>query len=173
MEQYLPDITTGEMINIFDPMVSIEKKADPISFYLDEIDLQIQQCTERKNLWNEKSNMLKQNKEKLREYLLKELIKTDEQKIKTLENTIYTTKKSKVKLFGSEDDLNEQCFDYSINITNLDFSTFTKIVEGLKKLNVKFLTDKKINLSNVPDDRKMTETIETLTIRKSANVKEQ
>lgn len=173
MEHLLPDIFTGEMVRILDPMVPLEQKVDPISFYLEELDLQIKQCTDRKNIWNDKSNMLKDNKQKLRDYLASELSKTENRKLKTLENSLYFTSKSKEVLTVKEDELNPQCFDYSINITNLDLDTFNKIKEGLSKLKVKHTESKSVNLAKVDAKYKTLQNIDTLTIRKSANVKEQ
>lgn len=172
MDRHLPDIITGEMIDVFDPTIPAIQKLDPIKYYIDDIDNQIAECTERKKLWNDRSNMLKGHKEKLRELLLM-LVEQNDGKLKTIENMAYIKESEDtiIKHDISDAELPTESFVYSLNISNLDHISITILKSFIKDKNIKCSIDDsyKIDLQKVPDKFKQIIPKKSLTIRKSTS----
>ena len=165
MEKYLPDIISGEMIDVLDPMIPFEKKVDPLVYYLDTIDQEIELCKEREGLWKEKRNQLNLVKDKTRTFIKDQVLIHGKQK--TLEAQVYVVSKDKVivKDFTSS----PEHFDFDIVLSNLDHNAFEKIKNLLEKNNIKYSYNAKLNEDKVPDEYKNHVKIEQLTIRKSKN----
>jgi hypothetical protein len=170
MERYLPDVITGEMIDVFDPTIPALDKLDPIKYYIDELDNQISECTERKKLWNDRSNMLKGHKEKLRE-LTMTLVEQNDGKIKTIENMAYIKENEDIVIRNDIKDfqLPTECFVYSLNISKLDHISITILKSFIKDNNIKCSIDDTyvIDMQKVPERFKQIIPKKTLTIRKS------
>ena len=172
MDRHLPDIITGEMIDVFDPTMPAIQKLDPIKYYIDDIDNQIAECTERKKLWNDRSNMLKGHKEKLRELLLM-LVEQNDGKLKTIENMAYVKESESIAIKNdvSDAELSTASFVYLLNISNLDHISITIIKSFIKDSQVKCSVDYDyiIDLQKVADEFKQTILKKSLTIRKSTS----
>ena len=154
-EKFLPDVITGEMIDIYNPTIPIEKKLDPIKYYLDELDAEIEICKERKKLWNDRNNIVKDSKEKLRNYLLNQLSLTENSLIKTIEHTAYLRNNKNYKLNVQENHLSDDCFDYSIQVNNLSYNDFKLLYDYIESkynsLNsLKLSYTKKLSMDKVP-----------------------
>lgn len=163
MERMLPDILTGEVVDVFDPMIPLNKKIDPLVYYIDQLDSEIELCKERKSLWEAKRSQLAFTKEKVREFMLEQVNIHGKQK--TLEANVYTTEKTKEVYLEHED--KPEYFDYSITIRNLDLQRYTEIKTLLESNDISFDTSAAKNFSKLPSEYKSTHTINQLTIRKS------
>lgn len=163
MEKYLPDVITGEVIDILDPMIPLDKKVDPLVYYIDSIDKEIELCKEREGLWKEKRDNLVLTKDKVRTFLKEQVLIHGKQK--TLEASVYVSSKDKVVI--KEYEPSPEYFDYTVILSNLDINTYHNLVNLLDKNELRYQTSLKINEDKIPSEYKEHVKVEQLTIRKS------
>lgn len=163
MEKYLPDVITGEVIDILDPMIPLDKKVDPLVYYIDSIDKEIELCKEREGLWKEKRDNLVLTKDKVRTFLKEQVLIHGKQK--TLEASVYVSSKDKVVI--KEYEPSPEYFDYTVILSNLDINTYHNLVNLLDKNELRYQTNLKINEDKIPSEYKEHVKVEQLTIRKS------
>ena len=168
------DPLTGEIINIFDPTLPLIEKVDAACWLLKQIEAEQALCDERKKLWDEKKKRLAGFKDKVREMMKDSLIgEGRDTKIKTMENTIYLTKKTDYGYDLNEIPISNQVATATLEMplnAFLDMEKDFAIIGSIKKVDVD------INKKHLPTlvQSGLVEEInkQTLTIRSATHTKE-
>ncbi len=102
------DTETGDIINAFDPDVSVYNKAEPVAFLLDTLTMQEEAYKKREVCLREKRERVVLLKERIREAFKDQMLKEGVDKVKTLETSFYFMRKSKL-IYHIEDIKEEFC----------------------------------------------------------------
>ena len=159
------DFETGELVNVLDESFPVQSRLDSARWLIDRFNAEIDICKNRKQLWNERENIIKVGIDKIRESIKSGMTNEGTNKIKTIENTAFLT--SKEILVYNEALIRPEPKLYDVTVKDLSYETHLRLCEYAKTKGLQTSAKEKIVPEKLPPElvRHVNQII--LTIRKS------
>ncbi len=163
------DFDTGELVNVLDPKLPVRSRVDMAKWLIDRFTGEIEQCMERKKLWNEREASFKFGIEKIRSTIRDHMLDAGINKIETLENTVFLTDKT-ILTFDMDKVLPEQK-TYDLTIKGANHQIFLRLKSYSEAINL--ICDFKENIApeTLPKDMIKPVIRKSITFRKSPKSK--
>ncbi|MFH1052137.1 MAG: siphovirus Gp157 family protein [bacterium] len=159
------DFETGELVNVLDSSLSVKGRVDTAKWLIDRFNSEIELCKQRKFSWNEREEVFKFGIERIRQCIQEDMVREGYDKIKTMENTIFLTDKS--KLICTEHDVPKELKVYDITLKNLDYEHLQEVVALAMENDLEHSYKDRIEPVILPDNMKKVIHSKMITFRKS------
>ena len=163
------DFDTGELINVLDPELPVRGRVDTARWLIDRFTGEIEQCKERKKLWNARESSFKFGIEKIRATIRDHMLNAGIDKINTLENSVYLTDKT-ILIFDEDKVLPEQK-TYDLTIKGASLQIFERLKSYSEAVNLVCDFKENINPETLPQELVKPVIKKSITFRKSPKSK--
>jgi hypothetical protein len=144
------DFETGELVNVLDSGLPVHSRVDAAKWLIDRFNSEIELCKNRKQLWNDRENVIKLGVDRIRESIKDDMVNQGIDNIKTMENTVFLTEKEIVSY--DEALVTPDLKLYDITIKGCDLDKYTELVTLVNAYDLDYSAKDKVEPWMLPRD---------------------